>query len=104
MIKSEEQKKQLEDEVVNYLSSHNYRGYKEPFQLECLRDSDAPIHDGIKTLDVILKGVKEGALFQSDEQWEKGLAEVGIKHNVRLNLHYDYYAKLARTNFMFDIY
>jgi hypothetical protein len=80
----------LEAEVDVYLSKAVHKGYVRPFG-GLTRFDTSEVTPGI--LQVIPRGLNEEDLSDVDPDFNLGLANIGIKYNLRLNLPYWAYEK-----------
>jgi hypothetical protein len=79
----------LEQRVRDYLSSHVYKGYSKPFELDRIHES--PINH--RVLWVEPKGMDYEDICTIDRKWEQGLADVGAELGKSLRLPVWAYAK-----------
>ena len=73
--------------VRKYFAENIYKGYENPFELECYEISDI-----IPTiLYAVPRGMNDEDIMEQDSEWEQGLAQVGDEHSIILQLpHYVY--------------
>lgn len=80
---------ELNREVREYLSRNVYKGYSKPFEMDNLVE---PLIISTSGFRLNPKGIDE-EVMESDEKWEKGLAEIGERFEITLRLDHRVYTK-----------
>ncbi len=79
---------ELSREVREYLSRNVYQDYSKPFEIDSLIE----LIIGTRGFRLSPKGIDE-EIMEFDENWEKGLAEIGERFEVALRLDHRAYMK-----------
>lgn len=75
----------LAKEVQEYLATHTHAGFRTPFEIGGFEYSHSYRLDR-KAFWVVPIGIDYKDISQKDPEFDKGLAEIGKKHGVRLTL------------------
>ena len=77
----------LESEIRQYFASHIHSGWHVPLELYFLRERSETFYHPVP------KGIDDEELDDNDIEFDKGLAEIGAKFGIRLELEIRFYRK-----------